>query len=65
MLIPATATALIFSSGRIIKARIAPITGIKNFQKLRSDTFTSGRFKRVNHIEIAVADKKLNQAREA
>lgn len=43
-----------------IQLKIAPETGIKNFQMLRIDTFTFGRFSKANQIEIAAADKKLN-----
>src|SRR5690554_3829184 len=49
-----------FSSN--IQLRMAPDTGIRNFQTFNIDTFTPGRFRRTNHIEIAAADKKLSHA---
>ncbi len=49
------------SSGIISQLKIAPETGIKNFQVLSSDTFTPGRCKSVNQMAKAAADKKLNQ----
>ncbi len=60
-IIPETETTSGDSSGRINQLRIAPETGIKNFQMLSSDTFTLGRPSKVFQIVIAAADKKLNQ----
>lgn len=43
------------SSGRSIQLNTTPVTGTTNFQTFSSDTLTSGRFKRVYHIEKATA----------
>lgn len=64
MIIPATEIISGDSAGRIIQLSEAPATGIRNFQKFRFDTLTSGRFKRSVQIEIATAESMLNHAKE-
>ena len=49
------------SSARIIQLSNAPETGIRNFQILSSETFTDGLRSNVFQMEMAAADKKLNQ----
>ena len=51
------------SFGKIAQPKIAPETGIRNFQKLSSDTLTPGLRSKVVQIVIAAADKKLSQPR--
>ncbi len=53
------------SSSSISQLKIAPDTGIRNFQTFRIDTLTPGRLSKTNHIEIAAADKKLSHASAA
>jgi hypothetical protein len=64
MVIPEYAMMLGFSSGIIIQASTAPVTGIRNFQKLRFETFTPGRLRSTNHMENAAAERKLNHKRD-
>ena len=45
---------------KIIQLKIAPKTGIRNFQKFNIETFMPGRFSNENQIIIAASDKKLN-----
>ena len=45
------------SSGRINQLKIAPETGIKNFQVFRIETFTPGLRSKPNQIEKAAAEK--------
>ena len=61
-IIPETETISADSFGRIIQLKIAPATGIRNFQTLSSETLTSGRRKSVFQMEIEAADKKLSHA---
>ena len=51
-----------FSSAIISQLKAAPETGIRNFQTLRMETFTPGRFNNEYQIVMAAADKKLSQA---
>lgn len=48
----------------IVQLNIAPETGIKNFHRLISETFTSGLCNTVNHKEKAAADRKDNHPNE-
>lgn len=49
------------SLGSMIQLRIAPETGIRNFQTFNSETLTDRRRSSVFQIETAAADKKLSQ----
>ncbi len=51
-----------FSSGTSSQLKMAPATGIINFQRFSSETFTPGRLSRMNQIEKAVAAMKLSQS---
>ena len=51
------------SSGISSQLNAAPETGVINFQRFSSDTFTPGRCKSLYHIENAAAAIKLNQAK--
>ena len=62
--IPATEMVSGDSVGISIQLKIAPKTGIINFQIFRSETFTPSRCKSENQMERAVADNKLNQPSE-
>jgi hypothetical protein len=62
---PVTAEGVGDSRGISNQARQAPDTGIKNFQIFRSETETPSRFKRLNQIEKAAADRKLSQSNAA
>ena len=53
-----------FSFGIMSQPKIAPNTGIINFQTFKSDTFTPGLFSKTNHKVIAVAERKLSHPRE-
>lgn len=50
-----------FLFSRIIQLKIAPKTGMRNFQTFKTDTFTPGRRNNTNQMEIVAADKKLSQ----
>lgn len=62
MAIPISDGASGFSSAISNQLKAAPETGIRNFQTLRRETFTPGRFKIVFQMVNAAADKKLSQA---
>ena len=62
--IPAICTITGDSSGRINQLSRAPNTGIRNFQIFNPDTFTPGRFSKMNQILNAAADIKLSQPRD-
>lgn len=52
------------SPGRSNQLSRAPQTGIKNFHKLSSDTFTPGRRRSLNQMEKADADRKDSHERD-
>ena len=64
MQIPATEKISGDSLGTSIQLRIAPKTGIINFQMFRSETLIFFRCNSENQIDKAVADNKLSQPNE-
>ena len=60
--IPVVVSACGCSAGISTQEIRAPNMGIKNFHRFRSDTLTPGLFSRVIHMEMAMAESRLNQA---
>lgn len=48
------------SPGRNDQLKIAPKTGMMNFQRFKSETFTPGRWSKTNQMVKATAEIKLN-----
>ena len=61
---PAKVTGSGFSVGSKIQLNVAPKTGIRNFQKFRSDTLVPRLLSSTVHMEMAIADSILNHPSE-
>jgi len=63
IIIPVIVTQSGYSPGTITHDKIAPKTGMINFHRFSSETFTSGRLRSVYHFEKVNADIKASQIR--